>query len=222
MSQLGTLLALIHDAYPRLTTFQAEYRDWARPLPSLELILEQSDRGKARPRWSGGGPFPTAAETTRRIWLGKPDRIRVEITHAQQLVTLGVMAGDHWWRWDRGAGATGGVASLDSGNSWTPPPALLTPPLLDPTLVLPAVRFEALESGDRCGRSVVRVRAVPRWPSPDVRSLHYEIDFDAEHGTILYRAALRGKHLVSLTEAITVAYGVPLQSERFIFASPDA
>jgi hypothetical protein len=221
MSELGALLELIHDAHSRLTTFEAEYRDWNRPRPSLELRVERSELGDARPRWRGAGPFPAPVAHTRRIWLNASGALRVEVASGHELRKLGVLGVDRWWLWDRDSGAVSDALMLDRPAGGTPAPALLTPPLLSPASLLAALRFDVVGPAVRAGREVIRARAVPRRPQAAARALLYELDFDAEHGTVLHRVALERGHVVSLTEADAVAYKGPIEQGRFVFTSPD-
>jgi hypothetical protein len=221
MSQLGGLLELIHDAHSRLSAFEAEYRDWFRPRPTLELRVERSELGEAHPRWRGAGPFPKAITNTRRVWLTAPDRLRVEITRDNRLVKLGVLDGERWWRWDLDDGSISGGALPDQ-NAWAPPPPLLTPPLIQPVRLLAVLRLEqVVRPGVLAGRRTVVAQAAPR-PLPTApRALRYEIEFDAEHGTILRRTTLEEGQVVRVTEAKEVAYDRPVEPGRFVFKSPD-
>jgi hypothetical protein len=219
MSELGTLLELIHDAHTNIKALEAEYRDWSRPRPSLELRIERSV-GDAQARLRGAGPFPRAASSIRRIWLNPPKRLRVEVTSGHQLVSLGVLDSERWWCWDPDSGPVSSDLTRDQPESGRPPP-LLTPPLIDPAVLLTALRFEVVGYAARADRKVIRARARPRRSEMLPRALYYELEFDAQHGTILRRAAHDEGHLVSVTEATAIAYDLPIEPARFIFTSPD-
>jgi hypothetical protein len=220
MSELGTLLELLHDAHSGLNTLAAEYRDWYRPRPSLELYVDRSELGETNAHWRGAGPFPREMVASRRVWLMAPDSLRVEVLHGHELVRLGVRSGARWWRWDRDSGPISWEPTSTDRAPRNPPP-LLTPPLLDPARLLGMLRFEALGFSTRAGRATLAAHAVRRHPHPTNPALHYEFEFDAEHGTVLHRAALDEGHVVSVTEAMTVAYEVPIGARLFDFASPD-
>jgi hypothetical protein len=220
MSELGSLLELIHDAHDRVTTFEAEYRDWIRPRPSLELHVERPKPGETHACWRGAGPFPKALVNTRRIWLMAPDNLRVEVLREHRLFRLGVLTPDRWWRWDLEWGTVCGQAASDDMESPTPPPPLLTPPLVSPASLLAVMRFEVIGFGVRAGRKVVRARGLPRRP-PATGGVRHEFDFDAQHGTVLRSAAIDNGHVVSVTEAISAAYDRPMNPERFVFTAPD-
>lgn len=221
MSELGALLELIHNAHMRVSTFEAEYRDWIRPRRSLELHVERSELGEVHARWGGAGPFPTAISNTRRIWLKAPDSLRVEIMYGSQLVRLGVLNGERWWRWDPDWGGISGELVSDHEVDSTPPPPLLTPLLINPARLLATLHFEPIGSAVRVGRNVITALALPRSPSSTAPAPRYEFDFDAQHGTILRRAALEDRQVVSLTEATAVGYDGLIEPQHFVFTSPD-
>jgi outer membrane lipoprotein-sorting protein len=218
MSELGSLLEVIHDAHARVASFRADYCDRVSPRRSLELGIQRSDRGQMRTGWLGAGPFPRTTTITRRIWLSAPDKLRVEIANGPQLVRLGVRNGERWWRWDVAEGTTSSETS--SAPTPTPIPALLTPPLIAPVPLLAAFRFEALGSAARIGRKVLVALAWPRLPPPLAHTICYELEFDADHGTILRRATVEDGQLVSLTEVLDVAYDPEIESNRFVFSKP--
>lgn len=221
MSELGALLELIHDAHSQLTTFEAEYRDWIRPRPSLELYVERTQLGEPRAHWRGAGPFPQAVATTRRIWLTAPDCVRVEVVHRDELVRLSVVTGERWWDWNCDQGAIYGEPSADRRAGGTFPPPHLIPPLVNPAAVLATLRLQPVGTAVRIGREVVTALAALRRPSHTARPVRYELEFDAQHGTILRRAALDGDELVCVTEAMAIQYDRPIDRRRFVFASPD-
>jgi hypothetical protein len=221
MSGLGALLELIHDAHCRVTTFEAEYRDWSRPRPSLQLRVNHSEPSHTQARWRGAGPFPKAVASTRRIWLMAPDRLRIEVLNRHQLVRLGVLTNWRWWWWERGEEAISSELLLGEHGAAAPPPPMLTPPLIDPARLLPMFRFKVVGHAVRIGRKVVSARALPRHPQPAMQALCYEFEFDAQHGTVLRRAALDDGHIVNVTEATAVMYASRIDPERFVFTSPD-
>jgi hypothetical protein len=220
MRDLGFLLELIHDCHSRVTNFEAEYRDWICPRPSLELQVDHSDLGGTRAHWRGAGPFPKAVSGTRRIWSNAPDCLRIEVVRGGELLRLGILHGEDWWCWERGSAPISGELFPGARAGWIPPPPLLTPPLVDPSRLLPGLRFEIVGSGMRIGRRVVSARALPRRAAVSARGLQYEFDFDAEHGTILRGTTMTSGHIVSVTEAVTAVYDGPMDPEQFVFSLP--
>lgn len=220
MSDLGDLLELIHDAHARLSTLEAEYRDWIKLRPSFDLSIERSELGTPRMTWRGGGPFPVTLNATRRIWLREPNCLRIEVVDGRELIRLGVRDGARWLCWDRVDGVVRGdvLGGEDAGSRTLP--RLLSLPLVRPARLLSAMWFERAEQGTRAGREVVVAQARLRRPSEFTQVLSHEFEFDAEHGTILRRAVFDDGEAVSLTEAITVRYQVPVEPRRFDLVEP--
>lgn len=222
MSELGELLELIYTAHAQLSTFEAEYRDWMKPRPSLDLSTERSELGEPQIRWRGGGPFPRTLVARRWIWLCAPDRVRVEIVSDRQLARVGVRDGPRWLLWDREKGVVSNdLSDVIDGRPMIVPP-FLSPPLIEPTRLLAALWFEPAGKSTRAGRQVLTARARPRHPSRSAQTLTHELDFDAEHGTILRRATLDHGEPISVTDAVHVRYQHPIEPERFELVPPDA
>lgn len=221
MSDLGDLLELIHCAHAKLSTLEAEYRDWMKPRPSLRVSIERSELGEPQIRWRGGGPFMRTVAASRRIWLHAPDRVRVEVMYGRQLVRIGVRDGADWLRWHRVAGVMSGNLSDVVGGRSVIAPALVFPPLIQPAQLLAALRFEPVGKGTRAGREVLAARARARHSSVAAQTLSHEFEFDAEHGTILRRATFEEGEPVSVTEAVAVRYNDPIEPKRFELVPPD-
>ena len=217
--ELPHLLALLHSALEGVTTLEAEYRDWDRPPPSRSLAIESEVRrdgvaGPPKLRWRGAGPFPRPTENRRRLWLMAPDRLRVTIARDRQVVQLGVRDGVKWWRWSQFEGASRGDGNRTSNGRGLPP--LLDPPLLCPVRMLSRFRLADVAAARRAGRRVVTVSGVPRQrilPGPTTR--RYELEFDAEHGTMLRMAVYDRDQCLHLTEAIGITYGLELDPDLF-------
>jgi hypothetical protein len=220
MSELGDLFELLDGAHERVSSIRMEFRDWALSPASDELVVDREDLLAGRLRWRGAGPWPRASQTRRRLWSMRPERLRVEVMRDGQLARLAVRAGREWWRWDREHGATSAHMETIEGSRWLPP--LLDPPLLTPARLIGSLRFEPVGDGLRAGRRVALTRARPREPlSSRHHELSYEFEFDAEHGTVLRWALFKDGRSVQVTEALDVAYDVPIDPERFVFVSPD-
>lgn len=219
MGALGDLLELLHDAHTRMTTFEVEYRDWIRQRATTALAVMDTGEGAPRMAWRGGGPWAQDLVRTRRVWLESPTHLRVEILENERLIRLGVRARGSWWRWDEEQGTTSGDLTPDDRGIVSLPP-LLAPPVLAIHRLLSTMRFEPRGDGERAGRPVVRAYAQPRLPSPAHRSS--ELEFDAEHGTLLRRADFEDGERVWEREAVEVLYDTTIEPECFVFASPDA
>jgi hypothetical protein len=198
---------------------QAEYRDWMRPSPTLSLLIdptagETGAGATGRLRWEGSGPFPRPMETTRRIWFMAPDRLRVEIMRNGRAVRLGVHHCATWGRWDEVSGTETGDA-IATERGWTLPPPL-NPPLLAPARLLGWLRLHDVATGRRAGRAVLTARACPRTQFSAAREgLRYDLEFDAQHGTMLRLSTYDDRECLRLTEATEITYGRDLDPRLF-------
>jgi hypothetical protein len=220
MGALGELLELLHDAHAGVSTFEVEFRDWVRRSPSHTLGVSYSEAGKPELGWLGAGPWARPGLTTRRIWLQTPDLLRVEVLEDDALVRLGVRHGTSWWRWDAERGTKSGEALPDERGIAKMPP-LLVAPVLDVRRLLRVMRFEPAGSGERAGRAVLCARALPRRQPPARGALSYELEFDAQHGSLLRRAEFEDGQCVFEREAREVLYNSEIASDCFVFAAPD-
>jgi adenylyl-sulfate kinase len=217
LGKLGELLELLHEAHSRVSTFEVEYRDWHGGRHSNQVAIVEDDDGKPQLRWRGGRPWPEHTVTTRRVWLERPNHLRVEITEDEMLIRLGVRAGPSWWRWDAINGTTRG--SILPGTTDLPQlPQLLLAPGAGIRQLMTLMRLEPTGTGERAGRLVVCARA---WPRGQNGSVHHELEFDAEHGSILRRAAFQDGERIWEREAREVHYGTRIDPECFVFVAPD-
>lgn len=218
MGDVAQLLELLYGAHERVSSLQVELSDWSHPAPSYQLVVDGDGRAGGRARWRAPGPWPKESVSSRRIWFVAPDRLRVEVERNHVLVGLGVRDGSAWWRWDE---AVGGIVgdTADEKTPWLPP--LLDPPLLNPVRLISALRLQPAGSGIRAGREVLLVCAKPREQRLGGGALSYELEFDAEHGTVLRRATSKAGRCIAVTEALQVRYGGDIAGERFVFTAPD-
>lgn len=210
MSALGPLLELIYRAHEATSSFVAEYRDWGNPKPSYQLVI---DPARAEPRWDGAGPWPHESELTRRIWYAYPDRLRVEVSRRDELVRLGVRNEARWWRWNASDGAADGILTPDNGVLTIP--RLLDPTLLAPTRLLERLQLQPTGTAERAGRSVACAVARPRRTPNMPAGVSYELEFDAQHGTLLRRALLEDTIPVQISEVLDIRYNVNIDQDRF-------
>jgi hypothetical protein len=218
MTALGELLELLHNAHEHLSTLRAEYQDWTRPRPSLEVGRDPLAPDELRLSWRGAGPFTTSVVSTRRIWVQRQDALRVEMLRGPALQKLGVRHPERWWRWDAVRGVEMSEAPVD-GRAWAIP-ALLSPLVLHPVELVAAMRFNPTGRRVHAGREVVCADATPRATRPVSATRSYELEFDAEHGTILRYAAFENDQTSAITDAVSVDYGSPIEPEKFVFAPP--
>lgn len=218
MSELGDLLELLHEAHFRESTLRAEYREWLRPRPNL--VLGRSEFEDQRLQWRGVGPFPRATVGIRRIWLKRPASLRVEMHADNKLIRFGVLNRRQWWRWDVNEGAVTSEAPNETNGRWWIPP-LLSPPLLEPVQLLMTLRLQPTGRGVRAGRDVVCAGAIPRTAEASGRTRVYELEFDAEYGTMLRRSVFDDGLLVATTAAVDVEFDGNLSRGLFEFTAPD-
>ena len=217
---LPGLLQLLDSALADVPTLEVELRDWTRPKPTLSARVERNTAEPDSPKVArlsglGAGPFPRPTETTRKIWMASPDRLRVEVSRNGQVIGRAVRVGTRWWRWDVAGGTEAGEAASEDGVP--APPQALDPPLLTPMRLLGWLRLHDVAAGCRAGRAVLAARGSrrQRWTAGE-RRLRYELEFDAEHGTMLRLATYQGRQCVQLTEATGVVYGHDLDTELFV------
>ncbi len=220
MGELGDLLELLHDAHARVETFAVDYHDRQYRPSSSDVVVSDAGDGPLQLNWRAGGPWAGDLVRTRRIWLQHPDRLRVEILEGEMLIRLAVRAGSRWWRWDELNGATSGSLEPDEHGVARLPPLLAAP--LSAVHRLPGtVRLEPTGAGERAGRPVLRADARPRRHPPGRGSLVYELEFDAEHGSLLRYAEIEDGFCVRERVAIEVLYGSGIDPACFVFAEPD-
>jgi hypothetical protein len=211
VSELGRLLECLHGAHDRVGTLQAEFRDW-QSLPASSRVVADLGGESPRFRWRDGGPWVQAAQTRRRLWLEEPGRLRVELFVGESLTRVGIRIGGLWWRWDR---AQGVIKGEPAGAPRRRIPPLLDPPLLAPARLLGLIRLEPAGVGERAGRRVLLARAKLRESQRTPEELSFELEFDAENGTMLRMAAFEQERCVQLTEALMVCYDAPIDAAQF-------
>ena len=218
MGGLGTLLEVLYSAHS--TSLHVELRDLVYPAPDEGLVVKLDETGRTdQLRWSGAGPWPEPTLTSRELWFSPPGRLRVELRHGDVLVRFGVRDGMQWWRWDHQHGTTSGRVTEEAAHARFPP--FLAPPLLAPAQLIPMLGLEPLGLGRRAGRDVLIARAWLRQQPKDKEQMRYELEFDAEYGTMLRHEAFRGLSRIQLTEALAITYGCMIEPARFSFRDPE-
>ncbi|MGH2870627.1 MAG: adenylyl-sulfate kinase [Solirubrobacteraceae bacterium] len=158
-------------------------------------------------------------QSQRRIWLAADDRLKVEITHARQMTGLGLLNGTRWWRWTAAIGGDHGDLAATESRALPP---VLDPPVLTPARLLGWLRLADVGAGQRAGRDVLTAVGWPRPRSPAAtKRVRYELEFDAEHGTVVRMAAYDGAQPVQVTEATHLAYGCELDPSLFTWPSSE-
>jgi hypothetical protein len=218
MTPFLELLELVYRAHEGIEAFVAEYRECLHPRPSGDLTVGLNLKdGEPSLRWRDEGPFPRAAVVHRKIWLADACA-RIEIVRANRPACVAVRRAGRWWRWDEINGASNGT--FGSGPAFVPP--LLDPQVADPARLLATMRFEPAGIGRRAGRDVVCARAWARRNDASGVARECELEFDAQHGTILRESLVQEGWPVLTVEAVAVQYDGRIDPDRFEFQPPRA
>jgi len=94
-------------------------------------------------------------------------------------------------------------------------PLLVDPPMLCPARLIASLRLEPAGVGVRAGREVVQARGLLRHKPPSAPAVMFELEFDAEHGTMLRYAAIEDGVCRLLTQVLEITYDVPIGPEQF-------
>lgn len=219
MSELGDLLELLHQTHALVDTFEVEYLDRVYRESSSEVAVLDAGDGPPQLSWRGAGPWSEDVVRTRRIWLQRPECLRVEILEGEMLIRLGVRAGSRWWRWDDVAGTTsGGVEPDERGVGRLP--SLLAAPLFAVHRLPATLLLEPAGGGERIGRAVVKASGQTRRQPPARGTVTYEFEFDAEHGSLLRCVEFEDGVCVWERTATEVIYGSQIDPACFVFVSP--
>jgi hypothetical protein len=227
MSELAALLELLHDADRSFHTFRARYRIW-RDHPRADATFLNASGPRVRRFITEGENGQRAAEHSVCLWRATPNRARVEYVGAERDGAYGIRVGDRWWSWDPRVGPLSNSDRPDvvSGIGHE------LGSLLDPTLLLAALRFHPGTRGRWADRPTLVVDATPR---PEVESgprrysaLHdlgigaerYTFSFDAERGLVLAAQAFAGDECFQSVEALDVAFDEALDESLFRFSTP--
>lgn len=230
VTELGDLLELLHGAQAPFTTVRGTFRTWTdqeRATAAFRAMAEGRGRAAMVMVHRGARQSPRERVEVVRIWRA-PERARVE--RDDDGGRFGVRVGDRWWWWNAELGAVSNERDAEVGSGVGGE----LRPLLDPTLLLGALRFAITGAGEVAGRQTITVDAVPRglernWRSvPDHFALHelgggaerYLLEFDAERGVVLRVEALREGDIFRRTEAVGIAFDEHLDEELFVFRAP--
>jgi len=83
------------------------------------------------------------------------------------------------------------------------------------------MRFEPAGTGECAGRRVIRARAALRSQPGARAALSYELEFDAEHGSLLRRVEFEDGQRVWERYAQEVMYDAQIDPGCFEFVAPD-
>lgn len=230
MSELGDLLELLHGA-TQFRTVRAEFRVWRhdqRALTAFQAMAARSGGMVTMYAESEEGEEPPSpeSESTARLWLELPDRVREERPDH-----LAVKDGERWWTWQRDWGASTNVGSEDGVSTSIGTQFI---PLLAPARVLGALEWTAAGRGERAGRPVLLALAHPREQIGDEDdqlgwNLHpfgsgageYAFEVDVERGVLLRAEARYEGEPFQVVEVTDIAFDEDLPEETFVFEAPD-
>jgi hypothetical protein len=224
---LADALLLMHEADQRFASVRMVVREWSHH--------ERLKRAWARDTGSAFGPMsarsqeqgePESEEATERtrVWWRKPDRVRLE--HDDDGGTrVDVAVGDHWWSWAPGWGATSNEADPGLQSEVQEAPF---PQLLQPELLLSALRLDLVGSGLQAGRRAIALRGVPRRRDDHAALLArlplgadaHDLMVDAERGILLRIASEIDGEPFSIAEVEEVAFDEDFAPETFTLDLP--
>jgi outer membrane lipoprotein-sorting protein len=231
MSGLGDLLELLHSAPRSYERIDAAFRTWRhteRADEAAEACVESSQGSSFFVGLEGqiddqGDDEAPEQEGVIRVWIDRPDRMRIERDGDDEEDSIAVEAGSRRWTYQKGWGAV----VTEDGEGAIRQDELA--PLLDPSPLIGRLDFHMHGRGARAGREVLLVRAVPRAVSGpaswDLEELgegadEYELEVDAERGVLLRSEARRNGLPFEVIEAITVEFDGEIPPERFVFEPP--
>ncbi len=232
MSELGDLLELLHGAQRPFATLRASYRVWTHHERSTAAFMSTvKDASSVSVLYGPEDEEPIeASEYVESIWRA-PGRARIE-RGENDADTYGVRVGKRWWSWSKDMGAVSNEREPEVHSEVGE--ELRT--LLDPTQILGALRFMVSGSrGEVAGRPTISAEAEPRRVEDDgpgsfsdAFALHelgtgaerYRLEVDAERGVLLSVEAIREGLPFARTEAVEIAFDVPLEDDLFVFRPP--
>lgn len=231
MSELGTLLELLHGAFDRFETCRATMTEWRDHQLSEEAMRRWTSR-------QGSGASATYVASSKRTasvpdapseqvsrwWIKKPSRLRHESTlgGGHRGNVLMIREGGLWWRMsdlDKRVITNQGSNQVGSGQNLRN----RLPVYLDPARIIPTLSFEVLDRRSQAGRPALRARATPRdveGPPAFGFADEYDLSVDAEKGVVLRSTSrIDGKpyHRHELTE---VEFDLEIPDDLFVMTPP--
>ena len=228
MDDLGTVLALLHDAPSRVRRLHAEIVsrvDTALSRQAFERGTEGHTTLYAYAEDDDEEPEPPQVEMHARIWVDR-EHGRERAERGGMREGLAVRDGSTWWRWDPDNGA---ISNEGERKATTTVAEELTW-MLGGIGLIAVLELTAIDRGAVAGRPTWRCRAVPRAGEDDRFTLHrlpgygadeYELDVDADLGIVLRVAAHLDGEVFSQSEVVELGVDEDLPADLFMFSSPD-
>ena len=230
-ASLADVLVLMHGADLRFGSvrmvvrewshYERLHRAWTRAEAGSSLGASITVFGACEP----GEPPPEEGTERTRVWWLKPDHVRLEHDDGGDGTRVEVAAGPRWWSWAPEWGATSNEEDPEvrSGAQQAP-----FPQLLQPELLLSALRLEIVGSGLQAGRRAIALRGVPRRRGDHAEMLArlaggadaHDLMVDAERGILLRVASEIDGEPFAITEVEEVAFDEPFGPETFAIELP--
>jgi hypothetical protein len=216
VSDLGTVLELLHTADTRWDTLRVAGREWRRPDALLRAVVRD------RPELAGQldlSVYPDVEERWR-LWMAQPEKVRAEFLVGEEMVTA-VIDGNTWWSWSPAQDVRTNAGRDGSSHGTGPGEALVRP-----AAILPALELRVMTTIAVLGRQAFAVRALPSAAKDELMHsrLHglgtgadeYELLVDAERGVLLRAEARMDGEPFRILEVQEVAFDEPFAPETFL------
>ena len=232
MDGLAEVLELLYSARDRVTTFQATIYTWHHLALNNEAQEKWERIRRSKPgrySWSADdepppptGPLPETQESTSRLWFHPPARWRHEMKMRNGAVHVEGTDGNLSWRYNPRDGLSAHPEPKGEGRSYIANDST-NDLILDPSALIPIVRFQRIERAVVAGREAIVVTGRRHetideddpdllWPG----SAWCEWTVDAEYGVLLRdRGYLHGR-LYGSAEMRDVVFNQPLSADLFI------
>ncbi|HSJ72818.1 MAG TPA: hypothetical protein VK904_00755, partial [Miltoncostaeaceae bacterium] len=231
-ASLADVLLLMHGADLRFGSVRMVVREWSH----YERLQRAWSRDEGGTSLAGAGatvyaagepgePAPEEGTERTRVWWLKPDHVRLEHDDGDGGTRIEVAAGGRWWSWAPEWGATSNDEEPDGGSGVQQPPF---PQLLQPELLVSALRLELVGSGLQAGRRAIALRGRPRRRGDHLEMLMplargadaHDLMVDAERGILLRIASEIDGEPFAITEVEEVAFDEAFGPETFALELP--
>jgi outer membrane lipoprotein-sorting protein len=231
-ASLADVLLLMHGADLRFGSVRMVVREWSHH-ERLQRAWTRHEEGSPHSTIvvslpgsnEPGEPQPEEGTERTRVWWRKPDHVRLEHDDGDGGSRVEVAAGERWWSWASEWGATSNEAEPEVQSEAQQAPF---PQLLQPELLLSALRLELVGSGLQAGRRAIALRGVPRRRDDHAATLArlalgadaHDLMVDAERGILLRIASEIDGEPFSIAEVEEVAFDETFAPETFTLDLP--
>jgi hypothetical protein len=231
-ASLADVLLLMHGADQGFGSVRMVVREWSHHERLQRAWTRHADRsfhGTMLVALPGGEepsePQPEDGTERTRVWWRKPDHVRLEHDDGDGGTRIEVAAGDRWWSWVSDWGATSNEEEPEvQGGAQAPP----FPQLLQPELLLAALRLELVGSGLQAGRRAIALRGIPRRGDHHASILAplalgadaHDLMVDAERGVLLRVASEIDGESFAIAEVEEIAFDEAFGPRTFTLDLP--